>query len=405
MISEAEALQCIRSVALPSDRFEVVPLADALGQIAASSVLCQVPMPRFRSTSVDGYALSGGAHPKGRAFTLAGEQAAGLDRELTIGNGEAIRVFTGAPLPSGTTTVVMQEDVQVSDTDAQKITLTDEAAPGKFMREAGEDLCEGQRLLSPGDRLTAQRLSLLASQGLQEIAIRLGPRVAVFSTGNELVQPGQPLANGQIYESNGLMLRLLAEQAGASVVTAAHLPDDPDTLRVAIREAVATADMVLLSGGVSVGDHDHVRPVLQELGMTMHFWKVRVKPGKPLLCGQLEDCLVFGLPGNPASSFVSFLVFCLPAFRCWLGLENAAFDEGTGPGQRCSVVLSGRKLHNESDRPHYVRGRFDAKASQFEAIGLQQSHALQSLALANALARVPEHSRLVAGDTVEVVLF
>lgn len=393
MLSEQEARQRIVSALAPLP-VETRTLLEAVGAYAAADILATVPLPGFDNSAMDGYALcfDGASAAAGVRFSLSGEQAAGEDRGLTLTPGEAARVFTGAPVPARTTAVAMQEDVR---TVAGAIELTEPSERGEFVRLAGSDLCRGQVVLRAGDELTVARLALLAAQGLQEIAVARPPRVAVFSTGDELVAPGHALLPGQLYDSNSTLLALLARKSGARVLSAKHLPDDLSATTLALERATEQVDVLLLSGGVSVGERDFVKPALQAAGFATDLWRVAVKPGKPFLFARHpRGTLAFGLPGNPVSSFVTFLVLVAPALRRLQG----ASAEATLPFLRSRAAVA---LRNDDQRPHYLRGRLTERG--FEPSGRQESHALAGLAGSNALARV-EAGEVVAGGGEVAVL-
>lgn len=391
MLEEPAAYACLAEVVTATERSERIALEQALGRIAASPVVSTMPMPRFANAMVDGYALPPGEHAVGVCFRVMGEQVAGVDQQLRLSQGEAARIFTGAPLPEGTGSVIMQEVVTLHDDGL--LCLEEAISEGRGLRRAGDDLCSGQMILAEGDRLTSQRLALLASQGCCEVLVKPRLRAHVISTGDELKPVGEPLAPGELYESNALMLTSLGAEAGFPGWTRSHVPDDPVLLREAIARAVETNDFLFLSGGVSVGDRDYVRPVLTELGMLEHFWRVRVQPGKPVLFGTLGNCRVLGLPGNPVSSFVSFHLFGVPALHHWSGLPLPS---------RVKATMR-RPAINEGKRPHYLRGCFDPVTRTFDLVGLQKSHGMLGLSKANALARVPSETRLSEGDEVEVL--
>lgn len=273
--------------------------------------------------------------------------------------------------------------------------------PGENIRRAGADLCIGQKLLESGSLLTPTLLGVLASQGLQETLVHPTPRIAVVTTGDELVPVGHPLQAGQLYNSNGLMLESLVRQVGASQVHSQHLPDDLAATTAALDQLIAAHDFLILSGGVSVGDHDCIKPALQALGHPAEFWRVKVKPGKPLLFVQARRpdgglCHLFGLPGNPVSSFVTFLLFVRPALLKAMGATGKALIL-----PMVSATLAS-PLSNAGDRPHYVRGFYEN--GQFKPLGIQQSHALFGLSRANALLRMEADEVLNEGDFIGQVL-
>ena len=275
------------------------------------------PLPAFDNSAMDGYALQADSCRAGVKFRVVGEQPAGADRGLAIGAGEAIRIFTGAPLPAGANAVIMQEDVT---REGETIVLQGSAEPGEFIRRQGSDLAAGQKILSRGERIAAQTVALLASQGIAEFEVGGAPRIAIVSTGDELAQLGETPRPGQIFESNSIMLRALALAAGAEVTRIEHCADHLETMTEVFRHGLQ-GDAFIISGGVSVGDHDFVKPALRALGAEIDLWRVALKPGKPFLFGRAGRCCIFGLPGNPVSAFVTFLKFVRPAL---LKMEGAA---------------------------------------------------------------------------------
>ncbi len=395
MIEESEALERILA-SVPASGSEMVSLSDALDRYALDQLRAGVASPAFDNSAMDGYAVrAADACREGATLRVTREQAAGEDLQLEVREGEAVRIFTGAPIPRGAGAVVMQEDVEV---DRDRIRIREPIVEGEFIRRAGSDLCEGQVILRPGERINPQRIGLLASQGIQSVKVGSLPDVVVVTTGDELVAADKELKAGQIYNSNGPMLSAQVQrQAADAPVRHFHAKDEPDELAAVIRKAVLEAQVVIISGGVSVGDRDLVKEILGEIGIETSFWRVRVKPGKPFLFGQSQETLVFGLPGNPVSSFVTFQVFVRPAILRWMGAD----DRGCFmPTIRCEVRS---EITNAGDRPHYVRGRV-GEDGVFEPVGLQQSHALSGLASGNALVRMEPDSVLRAGEPVRVLL-
>lgn len=370
-----------------------VPLVDSLGRFSAEDLIATRPLPPFDNSAMDGYAVQVASGTAGARLHVIGEQPAGHDRGLSVGAGEAIRIFTGAPVPLGADAVVMQEDVM---RDGETIVLQCAAERGEFIRRRGSDLSRGQKILSRGEPIAAQTIGLLGAQGLAEVAVGGTPRVAVVATGDELARPGETPVAGQIFESNSVMLHALARAAGAKVEFIAYAPDQLESLTETLRQG-AEHDALIISGGVSVGDHDLVKPALHALGASVDVWRVAIKPGKPFLFGRAGSCLVFGLPGNTVSAFVTFLKFVRPALRQLAGAGEKHL------GMRRVPATLGVDLVNEGDRPHYFRGTVEGGI--FSLSGRQESHALYGLSRSNALVRLEPGASLVRGEVVAVELW
>jgi molybdopterin molybdotransferase len=389
MTSEEDALAAVlaRVSALPSGKASLI---NSLGRFATQDAFASRPLPAFDNSAMDGYAVQAASCRAGAKLRVVGEQPAGADCRLTIGKGEAIRIFTGAPLPAGADAIIMQEDVT---REGATVVAQSGVEPGEFVRRKGCDLTTGQKILARGERLTAQILALLASQGITEIEAGGVPRVAIVATGDELAPPGKRPLPGQIFESNSLMLHALALGAGAEVTMIEHAPDELERM-TEIFSRGSQGDALIVSGGVSVGDHDLVKPALKALGAEIDLWRVALKPGKPFLFGRIGSCPIFGLPGNPVSAFVTFLKFVRPALRKMMGA--AARDLGL---RGVSARLAG-EVGNDAERPHYLRGQL--RDGVFRSIGRQESHALFGLSRANALLRVKPGETLPDGAPVTV---
>ena len=387
MISEEEARNRILEAVSPTPE-RTVPLSGALDCFSARSVVAGLSLPAFDNSAMDGYAIVASSSQKGARLQVIAEQPAGVDRQLRISPGDAVRIFTGAPIPAGADAVVMQED---ATREGNEIVVNVDVDPGEFIRLRGCDLVEGQKILGRGERIRPTTIALLASQGFAEA--RVGGRVnaAIVSTGDEVVTPGSKLDQGQIYDSNSILLQALVQHCGASVKSAEHCPDQRERLIQAIQRGMKS-HILVITGGVSVGEHDLVQAALRTLGAKIDIWRVAIKPGKPFLFGQASGCAVFGLPGNPVSAFVTFLQFVRPAILKMMGAKNVDL-------RKVSAKLA-VDLTNEGDRPHYVRGRIDN--GTFVPIGRQESHALFGLSQSNALLRIAVGESLRASEVVDI---
>jgi molybdopterin molybdotransferase len=296
-------------------------------------------------------------------------------------------------MPAGADAVIMQEDVTRAE---DSIIAQCDVEPGEFIRRKGADLAEGQKILARGEPINAQTMALLASQGIAQIEVGARPRVTIVSTGDELARPGTEPRPGQIFESNSIMLHALARQVGADAEMVEHCPDNLEQLVSLFRRAL-NSDAVILSGGVSVGERDLVKPALRELGAEIDLWRVAIKPGKPFLFGRAQAASIFGLPGNPVSAFVTFLKFVRPAL---LRMQGAAPDQ---LHLRKIPARLENQVSNDGDRPHYLRGR--VHGGVFNPMGRQESHALFGLSRSTALLRLNPHEQLSANALVTVEIW
>jgi molybdopterin molybdotransferase len=390
MISEEEARENILKTvrALPSRR---LPLSDALGCFAADDYFARLPLPMFDNSAMDGYAVVASSSTKGARLRVTGEQPAGADRRLRISSGEAIRIFTGAPVPQTADAIIMQEDVT---RERDEILLNTDVKAGDFIRRRGCDLAEGQRILAKGERLGEVTIALLASQGITEVMTGGEAKAAIVSTGDELVTAGGKLEPGQIYESNSVLLGALLERCGAVVTLVQHCRDERESLIETIKRGIKS-HVLIISGGVSVGEHDLVKDAMHELGAQIDIWRVAVKPGKPFLFGKVNECAVFGLPGNPVSAFVTFLQFVRPAI-----LKITGATDFTLPRIPAKLAVD---LTNDGDRAHYLRGKLEQ--GKFTPVGRQESHALFGLSQSNALLRLAASQSLKADEIVDVQIW
>ena len=374
LLSIAQARDIVRDavVALPAEEVE---LAAALGRVLAEDVVAAHDVAPFASSAMDGFAVKAG--PGGRTLPIVDESRAGHPAGRALADGEAMRISTGALLPDGAEAVLQVELVTV---DGDTVTLNDDVPPGRNIREAGEDLRAGTTVLSAGTRLGPAELGIAVEAGRGTLAVGASPRVAVVATGDELADPGEPLGLGQIHNSNATTLAALAMQAGARVFAVTGAEDTQDDTEEALGVALDEADVVLISGGVSVGPHDHVKPALEALGVRQVFWRVSLRPGKPTWFGERDGRLVFGLPGNPVSSMVTFLLFARPALHAMQGAPFAM------PVRQAVLTEA---VERQPDRDEAVRvflatgddGRLLATPT-----GPQGSHILSSMVGADGLA-------------------
>ena len=425
MISEEEARRKILETIQPLP-LRTVSLSSALDCFSGQDLIARLPMPGFDNSAMDGYAVVASACRKGERLRVIGEQPAGVDRGIRISPGEAARIFTGAPMPAGADAVVMQEDVT---RDGDEIVLNVGVDTGEFIRRRGCDLGEGQKILSKGERIRAATLALLASQGFSDVTIGGEVEVAIVSTGDELVKPGARIKQGQIYESNSVLLRSLLQRCNATVRSVENCADDQPSLTEVLKRGIRY-HVLIISGGVSVGEHDIVKSTLLSLCAKIDIWRVAIKPGKPFLFGRVagpvapssqsfqrsaqsrsrggreapgegsaasrNNCFIFGLPGNPVSSFITFLQFVRPAV-----LKMMSASDGELGLTKVAAELD-VDLHNDGERAHYVRGRFEN--GKFVTVGRQESHALFGLSQSNALLRLAPGESVEKGAAVEIQL-
>src|SRR3989441_8509892 len=372
-------------------------LLDALGLVLAEDIAADRDVPPFRNSAMDGYAVRGDDVASAPVeLRVVGEVAAGAFPDRAVGPGEAMRIMTGAPMPEGADPVVRVED---TDNASDVVTITAATPKGISVRQAGEDLRKGEMILTAGTVLRAAEIGLLASVGRPKVSVRKRPRVAVFSTGDEIADLDAPLAKGQIRDSNRYTLASAIRAAGAEPWVRGIVRDSPDALRAALGEARA-ADAIVTSGGVSVGDHDHLKPVLSELG-TIDFWAIAIRPGRPLAFGELTDGArrvpIFGLPGNTVSPLLTFELFVRPALLRMQRREKLA-----RPRTRARLPEPVEEIRSLR---FFARGIYDPEAGTVRLTGPQGSGILRSMSLANCLIDLPEgRDHHPAGEEVDVIL-
>ena len=391
LITVAQARELVLAAVRPLES-ERVEIDAALGRVLAQDIRAQDDVPLFPSSAMDGYAITAGVG--GRRLRVVGESRAGAPSDRVLGEGEAIRISTGAAVPAGATAVIPQENVRL---DGDVIETGAATAPRQNVRSPGEDMRSGTTVLRAGVRLGAVELGAAVAAGAGAVLAARAPRVSVLCTGDELRAPGDPLGPGEIHNSNAPMLAGLATRAGASTAPALRLPDDRAATESGIALALERSDVVIISGGVSVGPHDHVKPALAALGVEEVFWSVSLQPGKPTWFGTRAHRYVFGLPGNPVSAVVTFSLFVAPALEALQGAEHRRRLE--------SEAVLAEEVRRNPRREQAVRVRLERDADGTRAFpnGAQGSHILTSLLGADALAMIPAgEGSLAAGTSVRL---
>jgi molybdopterin molybdotransferase len=375
-------------------------LEDADGGVLAEDITAQWPLPPFDNSAMDGYAVRAAdlaaataEHPV--TLPVTGEVAAGDTREHQVAPGSCLRIMTGAPMPAGADAVV---PVELTDGGIAQVAIRGAVRPGDSVRRAGGDAAPGDALLTAGIRLGPAALGLLAASGRASVLARPRPRMTVLSTGNELAAPGTPVTRGQIWESNSFMLASAGRQAGAVAARQASVPDDPAKVLAVIEDAAGRADLLVTSGGVSMGgEHDVVKAALEKLG-TVGFRKVAMQPGMPQGFGMVgaASTPIMTLPGNPVSAYVSFQLFVRPALRALQG-------KASGHQRTARAVLTA-PLRSPRDKRSFLRGVLADDGTEITPLSGQASHQLAALARANALIVVPEQVvAMQEGDVAEVI--
>ena len=392
MMSADSALDFLLKAALGPNKTEVVGLDDALGRILSEEINSSINVPGFDNSAMDGYTIAlANEHlnKENLSFAIVDRIPAGSTGN-ELNEGCAARIFTGAPIPKGANTVIMQEECQLSE-DGSQITINRAIHLNENIRPTGNDIVEGGVILQRGRQLQPQDISLAASVGVDKLSVFSQIKVGVFFTGDELVEPGNPLAPGKIYNSNRYALVALLKQVGCKVINLGNIEDKFKSTCHALSELSGKCDLIMTTGGVSVGEEDHVKGAVESLG-ELNLWKIRMKPGKPLAFGKVGNTAFIGLPGNPVSSFVTFAIFALPFIKKMQG--NSKYQANA------IKVQANFDCKRAKPRREYARARLDYSTGSAQAnlFPKQGSDVMSSIVWADGIIEIPENTTFDAGE-------
>ena len=388
MITVEEAFKLVKNNITPNEKTILIELNNSLGYVLALDVFSPINMPPFRQSAMDGYALN--LHNKSN-YKIIDEIKAGDEHQPILNKGEAVRIFTGSAVPKTANTVIMQEKVTVKGI---LLSINNTVSKNKNIRPLGEQVKEGALALKKGTKLTSAAIGFLLALGIYEVSVYDKPKIGIVTTGNELVEAGQKLTYGKIYESNSGMLQNGLKALGFSKVTVNKIKDDYQTTLKSLEKIISKNDMVLISGGISVGDYDFVGKALLEIGTKQIFYKVKQKPGKPLFFGKLNSKPVFALPGNPASALSNFYIYVHPALERLSGNINFSINKG--------IAILDSDFIKKGDRVQFLKAHHEnGKVTILEG---QSSAMLHTFATANVLVYKPCNiNDYVKGDTVQII--
>jgi molybdopterin molybdotransferase len=392
----AEAIAAVLESINVVSEVEMLPLQQANGRVLATGCISPINVPPATNSAMDGYAVCAADVQQVPVSLPVSQRIVAGDTGSPLAAGTAARIFTGAPLPTGADAVVMQENTAL---DGEQVSILQAPVEGENTRAAGEDIKHGQDLFLAGQRLTAQDIGVLASVGIAQLAVVRKLRVALFTTGDELVSPGTELKAGQIYNSNHYALSALLENIQAEVVMQSIVGDDFSGTQAALMSAAANADVIISTGGVSVGEEDHVKAAIESIGH-IDLWKLAIKPGKPFASGKVGDVQFFGLPGNPVSAFVTFILLVKPALLTMQGCTEVF--------PRSLPIPAGFDAGESGERQEYIRVRLrrDEKGMpRLYPYDNQSSGAGASLSHADGLAIIPPYTAVNRGDFLEFLMF
>ncbi|WP_299260828.1 gephyrin-like molybdotransferase Glp [uncultured Aquimarina sp.] len=388
MISVSTALSIISKISYTPNP-KTIPLKNANGLLLGENIISQINMPPFRQSAMDGYALL--LHDE-NSYQIIGEVKAGDADNYSLEPGQGVRIFTGARVPDNANTVVIQEKVNRSE---NTITLDSEIHANQNIRAVGEQIRKGATALTKGTKLTPAGIGFLAGLGITNVEIYTPPRVSIITTGNELITPGEKLKEGKIYESNSIQLETVLQQLHIKQITNYVVHDEYKSTKETIQQAIDNNDLVLISGGISVGDYDFVKEALSELHTEELFYKIKQKPGKPLFFGTNNKTMIFALPGNPASSLTCFYIYVLPIIQKMMGADTI--------GLKRTTKLITQDFTKKGDRAQFLKAKVSGET--VEILEGQSSAMLYTYAIANALVYIPEHvDSIKKGNEAETIL-
>ena len=395
MLAVSEALAFMLAAARPVAEIETIPPLAANGRVLAKAQVSEMNVPARDNTQMDGYAVRSADCADGAATLTVSQRIPAGHVGQPLLPGTAARIFTGALIPEGADAVVMQEQCEATET---VVTVRHAPKPGEWIRRAGEDITNGSIILPAGTRLRSQELGLAASVGLAQLPVRRKLKVAVFFTGDELTMPGEPLAPGAIYNSNRFTLRALLENLGCGIRDFGIVPDSLDATRAVLRDCARQNDLIITSGGVSVGEEDHIKPAVEAEGK-LNMWQIAVKPGKPLAFGEVQQAFFIGLPGNPVSSYITFLMFVRPFI---LRLQGVVDSRALTP--RAYPMRADFDWTKPDRRNEFLRARFNDKGG-LDLFTNQSSGVLTSTVWGDGVIDNPPGRSIMAGDTVRFIPF
>ena len=387
MVSIEEALSIVKSQEVERDTLDL-PLSESLGYSLGESIESPLNLPPFDNSAMDGYAICGTS----KTFQVVSEIPAGSLEHVELKGGEAARIFTGGKIPINTTAVIMQEKTSV---DGNTLFIDDEIVEGKNIRRLGGEIEKGQIVFEAGQKVTPSAIGMIASLGFTQVTVFKKPEINILTTGDELVPPGKELQEGQIYESNSVAISGAVQQYGFSTSSASQVADEYDKVNSKIKETLAKSDVLLISGGISVGEYDFVKRALEENRVEELFYKVFQKPGKPLFFGRKDSTFVFALPGNPASSLTCFYIYVLPLLHKLAGSINLGLQQLKAP-------LSA-EFEMKSDRPTFFKASFENNSVSL--LHAQGSSMVHSMAIGNCLVFLDGPKKYKQGDLVTCFLF